>query len=177
MLLHKESSPALGNAWWETMAFSKPKEFMKYELTFPHFSIGKGIPFLLMCKHLIREYLTLSSYELQKFFLSVSLWAETSFTEGQKQRGTRQGRSEEEHMFASVWSLKGASPPAARAWAFVRCSLPFWCCFNALIRLPLVRSTEVQDVCSEMSPVDFVARCRVLICLRNEGAFLVCDTS
>lgn len=110
MLLHKESSPALGNAWWETMAFSKPKEFMKYELTFPHFSIGKGIPFLLMCKHLIREYLTLSSYELQKFFLSVSLWAETSFTEGQKQRGTRQGGSEEEHMFASVWSLKGASP-------------------------------------------------------------------
>lgn len=87
MLLHKESSLALGNARWETMAFSKPKEFMKYELTFPHFSIGKGIPFLLMCKHLIREYLTLSSYELQKFFLSVSLWAETSFTEGQKQRG------------------------------------------------------------------------------------------
>lgn len=74
-----------------------------------------------MCKHLIREYLTLSSYELQLFVsfpVSGNVIHRRTETE-------RQGRSEEEHMFASVWSLKGASPPAARAWAFVRCSLPF----------------------------------------------------
>lgn len=179
MLLHKESSLALGNAWWGTMAFSKPKEFMKYELTFPHWSIGKRIPFLLMCKHLIREYLTLSSYEMQKSFLSVSLWVEMSFTEGETETKREEAREKQRgtcsHLCGSVWSLKGASPTAAWVRALVRCSLPFWRCFNALIWLLLVRSTE--DACSEMSPADCVARCRVLTCLKNEGARLLCDTS
>lgn len=92
------------------------------------------------------------------------------------ENGEEAGDSEEEHMFASVWSLKGASLEGCLSVGICPPRSPSQrlCLRSGLAAL--VRSPEAQDVCSEKPPEDFVidVECRELVCLTKERALLSC---
>lgn len=96
--------------------------------------------------------------------------------------GGRGGESEEEHMLASVWSLKGCFPDGCLKCGHSFISTPFlsdavfmpWsgCLLSGLLRS---RMPPLKH------PVGFMARCGCRQCAymsdKREGASVVCDTS
>lgn len=141
----RERSSALGNSRGGTMAFSTPKDFMKDELTSPRWSPLQHGQFWRTRERLVRGIWPGRRRAAAALFLCE--WKRHSQKQRERNEEGGEGKSEEEHMFASVWSLKGTFRMAGWVRPLVSHSLPFRHCFHALTWPPLVRSTGMQDAC------------------------------